>query len=149
MQKRIKNGALLAFLVVLLLAFMTGCASKPIVEQYKMLDSAADLRLMILESAGRYYKVGIIDEDTKNRIQEIDLLVQETGKTATARLKEVDRLNTLNKLDPGTVPADEYLAAQQAYEAAKANFRKQWAELNRVVAPWLLKWLEEAAEGGN
>jgi hypothetical protein len=150
MKVKIKRNAFLAFYTVLFLAFLAGCASKPIVDQYRMLNSAADMRLMILESAGRYYKAEVFGIETKDKILEIDVLIQETGKTATLKLKEVDRLNTLRELDPGSVPADQYLAAQQAYEAAKAKFQAQWARLNQIIAPYLMKWLEEAAkEGGN
>jgi len=131
--------------------FSQGCASKPTVQQYQMLNAAADLRLAVLQGAGDYYRMGLLDEELKDQIIEIDAFVQEAGRLATTALNEVVMLERLRELDPEAVTPEEYATAVQKYQDAKAKFRAEWRRLTTLVDPFLMKWLQDAAakqEGG-
>ena len=58
----------------------------PTVQKYKALNVAADLRIAILQGAGSYHTMGLIDDETARKILEIDGYVQEAGKLATTKL---------------------------------------------------------------
>jgi hypothetical protein len=130
----------------MLVAFIAvGCGGKDTVRQYKQLNLAADLRLAVLQGAGEYSKLGIIDEATKEKIILIDRHIAAAGKVATARLKEIVLLERLEAMTPGTVTPEQLRAAAQAYANAKTNLRSRWAELVVVVDPWLMEWIQKAS----
>jgi imidazolonepropionase-like amidohydrolase len=143
-----------AVLVALMLMFIVGCATgqTPTVQQYNFLNGAADVRLAVLQGADSYYTLGMLDEETKDKIIQIDKAVQAAGKLATAKLNEVVMLEKLQALDPESVTPEQMAAAMKAYLDAKTAFRANWSQMTLLVDPFLMKWMQEAAakeaEGG-
>jgi hypothetical protein len=129
-----------------LLMFLVSCATgPPTVQQYEFLDGAADVRLAVLRGADGYYTMGLIDEATKEKIIAVDKQVQAAGKLATAKLNEVVMLERLQTLDPTSVTPEQIAAAAKAYADAKFAFKAQWAQMTRLIDPYLMKWMQEAA----
>jgi hypothetical protein len=139
-----RRSILLAIILVMMVA--VGCATgPPTVQQYQFLDGAADVRLAVLRGADGYYTMGLLDEATKDKIKAIDKQVQAAGQLATAKLNEVVMLERLQALDPTSVTPEQIAAAAKAYADAKAAFKLQWASMTRLIDPYLMKWLQEAA----
>ena len=137
----------LGLVLVLLVFVLTACAGQtPTVQKYQALTVAADLRLAVLQGAGDYYSMGLLDEGTKDKIIEIDKYVQEAGKLATSALNEIRLLEQLQAMDPEAVTPEQYAAAVQAYQNAKLQLRAKWRKLTLLVDPWLMKWIQEAAQ---
>ncbi len=142
MRKR--HGLMVIF--VLVIVMLVGCATgPPTVQQYQFLNGAADVRLAVLRGADGYYTMGLIDEATKEKIITIDKQVQAAGKLATAKLNEVVMLERLQSISPTSVTPEQIAAAAKAYADAKAAFRAQWAQMTRLIDPYLMKWIQEAA----
>jgi len=147
-ERKTREWAMIAAIWLMLLAWAalsSGCATDPTVQQYQFLNGAADVRLAVLQGAGDYYSLGMLDEETKLKIIEIDKHVQEAGKLATKKLNEVILLEKLQALDPASVTPEQIAAAAKAYAAAKQAFQLEWANLTKLVDPYLMKWLQEAA----
>lgn len=143
---------LLSLVALFLVTTAASCPeSPPTVQQYQFLNGAADVRLAVLQGADGYYTMGLIDEETKNEIVAIDKKVQAAGKIATAKLNEMVMLEKLQSLDPTAVTPEQLAAAAKAYADAKLAFRTSWAEMTKLIDPYMMKWLQEAAaekEGG-
>jgi len=136
----------LAVVIVMLAMMVMGCTKgPPTVQQYQFLDGAADVRLAVLRGADSYYTMGLVDEATKDKIIAIDKQVQAAGQLATAKLNEVVMLERLQALDPTSVTPEQIAAAAKAYADAKLAFKTQWAAMTRLIDPYLMKWLQEAA----
>jgi hypothetical protein len=43
------------------------------------------------------------------------------------------------------VTPEQIAAAAKAYADAKLAFKGQWAQMTRLIDPYLMKWLQEAA----
>ena len=141
-----KRKVVSAVLFVFMFMFLVGCATgPPTVQQYEFLDGAADVRLAVLRGADGYYTMGLIDEATKEKIIAVDKQVQAAGKLATAKLNEVVMLERLQALDPTSVTPEQIAAATKAYADAKFAFKAQWAQMTRLIDPYLMKWMQEAA----
>ena len=54
-------------------------------------------------------------------------------------------LEKLQALDPTAVTPEQLAAAAKAYADAKLAFKMSWAEMTRLIDPYMMKWLQEAA----
>ena len=140
-MKRFRTRLGISAVLIIALAMsvmLSGCATLQKEPDYQTLYMAGLARASLLQEAGRYYQMGLMDEETKNKIIAADNVAQQSAKTAIAALKQKIRLEALEN-----APPDQVEEARKRYEQAVIEFKEKWAELVSLADTYMIKWLLE------